>query len=339
MQDVKKTIKLCGIGNGILDMQYLVSEEDFEKIGVPKSEMRLVDLTYHRKLFEQLAHLTPRKSPGGSTGNTIDAFAKFGGSASLLVAVGSDKNGQFYYDELEKHNINYKKNIIDNDLTGTSFVLITPDGERTMLTALSASSHFSEEHLSEELIASSEWLYIENYMFSEINAASAINKSIEIAKKHNTKIALSASDVFIIDICQKDFLPALEKTDLLFCNENEAVKIASLISKNIFDTENKNNILSYIFNYFPNLNIVMTSGASGASIKFKNQYFDIAAEPADVIDTTGAGDSFAGAFLYGMIYLNNLEKAARLASLLSAKVISQLGARYEGSFDDILNIL
>ena len=108
-----------------------------------------------------------------------------------------DDNGKFYYKELEKYNIKYKKNIIDSDLTGVSFVLITPDGERTMLTALSASSRFSEEHLSEELISASEWLYLESYMLSETNTAAALIKAVDIAKNNNTKIAISASVMYL----------------------------------------------------------------------------------------------------------------------------------------------
>ena len=332
-----KNIKLCGIGNAILDMQYNISEEDFSKIGVPKSEMRLVDLDYHKRLANQISHLTHSKSAGGSTGNTIDAFAKFGGSAALLVAVGDDDNGKFYYKELEKYNIKYKKNIIDSDLTGVSFVLITPDGERTMLTALSASSRFSEEHLSEELISTSEWLYLESYMLSETNTAAALIKAVDIAKNNNTKIAISASDVFIIDTYTKQFFHLLENSGLLFCNENEAIKTAN--SLNNSNIKIGDEALELILKYFPNLNIVMTKGAKGATIKFQNNKFDVPAHQTLVLDTTGAGDAFAGAFLYGMIYLNDLTKAANLATLLSSKVISQLGARYEGSFEDMISLV
>ncbi len=326
---MEKNIQLCGIGNGIVDIQYRITDEELIKIGIPKSEMRLITPEYTKELRFRLKHLPSNRCCGGSTSNTIDAFAKFGGSAALLIVVANDDDGKFYYKELEKNNIKYKNNIIDASITGRCYVLITPDGERTMLTSLAASEHFSIKHLSEELIKKTQWLYAEGYVLSKQNSREALYKAIEISKNNNTKVAISASDVFIIDSYREDIEKILKTTDLFFCNANESIVLTK--------TKNINAAILEIKKTYPNLNFVITNGSKGASINIDNNYFEVNAIKTNVVDLTGAGDIFAGAFMYGLLNLNDIEKAAKLASYSAAKHISTLGARYQGSFKELLS--
>ena len=341
-----KSIQLCAIGNGLVDMQYQVSDELFNLLNAPKGEMRLVENDEQNKKIELLNTIKPNKCSGGSATNTVDAFAQFGGTAAYLTTVGDDENGKFYFQELARCKIKYKNNVIKNTPTGTCLILITPDAERTMLTCLAASKEFALEHLDEELIAQSEWLYLEGYKFSENAGAEGIDKSIEIAKKNNTKIAITASDLFIIDVFNKPFIAALKQSDLVFCNENEAKAIAKC--------ENSDEAMKIISEMCPN--VVMTKGKDGAKVFFNNKFYDFSAFPTDVIDTTGAGDMFAGAFLFGLLNyekviaegtvghsndneFNKINFAGKLASKASAIIVSQLGARYTGSFSDIVQAI
>jgi sugar/nucleoside kinase (ribokinase family) len=235
-------------------------------------------------------------------------------------------------------------------------VLITPDAERTMLTCLAASKEFALEHLDEELIAQSEWIYLEGYKFSEKLGAESISKSIEIAKQNNTKISITASDLFIIDVFNAPFISALKQSDLLFCNENEAKAIAKSLnnSKEINSNKeiNSDEAIKIISKICPN--VVMTKGKDGAKVLFSDKFYEFSAVPTKVIDTTGAGDMFAGAFLFGLLNyenvivkdtvstsnddeFNKLNFAGKLASRASSIIVSQLGARYSGSFKDIVN--
>jgi sugar/nucleoside kinase (ribokinase family) len=229
-------------------------------------------------------------------------------------------------------------------------VLITPNAERTMLTSLSASKEFSLEHLDEELIAQSEWLYLEGYKFSETAGAESVRKSIEIAKKNNTKIAITASDVFIIEFFNEQFMSALKQADLVFCNENEAKLIAKC--------ENSDEAIKIIGKFCPN--VAMTKGKDGSKILFNDRYYNFPAFPAfPLTDTTGAGDMFAGAFLYGLMNYekivedgvfnipkrtndNEFDKiyfAGRLASKAAATIVTQLGARYDGNLKMIIPLI
>ncbi|MDR0927588.1 MAG: adenosine kinase [Ignavibacteria bacterium] len=323
-----KTLQLTAIGNGVVDMQYQISEELFATLNVPKGEMRLVEPDEQLAIIAKLHIATPNKCSGGSATNSVDCFAKFGGKAAYLTAVGDDANGKFYYDELEQCGIKYKPNVIKNASTGTCLVLITPDGERTMLTCLAASKEFSEVHLDATLIADAEWLYIEGYKFSETAGVECIMKSLEIAENAGTKIAITASDVFIIDIFREQFMSALEHCDLLFCNENEANRIA-----NTTDYSDAIVAISKICK-----NIVMTRGKDGATILYDGKRYDIASIAVKAVDTTGAGDMFAGAFFYGLLNEMDIATAGKLASKSAAAVVSQLGARYAGDFSKLKEI-
>ena len=326
----EKTIQLCGIGNGLVDMQFRVSDAIIEQFpNRPKGEMRLVDELEQITIIDLLKNVVPNRCSGGAATNTLYAFAGFGGKGAYLTAVGNDGNGKYYYNELANVGIKYKNNIIPNKNTGTCLVLITPDGERTMLTCLAASQDFVVEHIDEEIIASSEWLYLEGYKFSETTGVESILKSIEIAKNNDTKIAITASDVFVINTFRDDFMTTLSKSDLIFCNDNEAKAIT-----NMSNTDEAFEKLKQLCK-----NVVMTMGSSGSMAFIENKKYVFSAVPTSVIDTTGAGDMYAGAFLYGMLNFdgeNKIEKAGKLASLSSTAIVSQLGARYSGNLKKLI---
>ena len=322
-------IQLCALGNALVDMQFFVSDSMLEKLYIHKGEMRLVEMQEQLSIIKRLENIVPHRCSGGSATNTIDAFAKFGGKAAYLTSVGDDGNGIYYYNELGAINVVFKRNIIVGQPTGTCLILITPDGERSMLTCLAASKSFSLEHLDAELIKSSEWLYVEGYKFSETVGVSCIEKAIEIAKQSKTKIAITASDVFIINEFRSNFINQLRQADLIFCNETEAQAIA--------ESNDPDNAFEKITKIVPN--VVMTRGSKGSKILFKGKTYLIPPHEVTVIDTTGAGDMYSGAFLYG---LNNFKgddavlKAGYLASYSSSIIVSQLGARYKGYFKELL---
>jgi sugar/nucleoside kinase (ribokinase family) len=311
-------------------MQFRVSDAIIAKFpNKPKGEMRLVEELEQITIIDLLKNIVPNRCSGGAATNTLYAFAQFGGTGAYLTAVGDDGNGKYYYDELNNVGIKYKNNIIPNKSTGTCLVLITPDGERTMLTCLSASQDFGIEHIDANLIATSEWLYVEGYKFSESTGVKSVLKSIEIAKNSNTKIILSASDVFIINSFRDNFMIALSNADFIFCNENEAKAITNTNSSDeAFEK------LKQLCN-----NVVMTMGASGSMAFIENKKYTFSAISTNVIDTTGAGDMYAGAFLYGMLNfdgIDKIEKAGKLASLSSSAIVSQLGARYIGQLQKLI---
>jgi sugar/nucleoside kinase (ribokinase family) len=250
--------------------------------------------------------------------NSIIAFSQLGGQAAFIGCVGDDRYGLFYANEFEELGIDIGNPIIFNETTGTSLCIITPDAERTMRTSLAVSSHLSARHVDEERIRNSDWLFIEGYVFANPETGqTAIREAIQAAKKHDTKIAITCSDAFVVNAFGDALHEALRDTDLFFCNESEACAVAGASSAEEAFYKLDGRIPS----------LVVTNGPNGAYVRHGDVDTHVPAFPCDPKDLTGAGDMFAGAFLYGITHGVSPEVAARGAAFLARKVISQVGAR------------
>jgi hypothetical protein len=161
-----KDIQLLGLGNGLVDLQYELSDVEFAKLGLRRGEMRLVGDDVQSEILKSLASKPMHRCSGGSAANTIIAFSQLGGKAAYKTVLGDDEFGRFYEQEFKKLGIVLNAQTIPQKATGTCAVLITPDSERTMHTSLAATALFTEANIDEELIKRSEWLYIEGYKFS-----------------------------------------------------------------------------------------------------------------------------------------------------------------------------
>lgn len=314
---MNKDIHLTGLGNGLVDIQFEISEEDLNDIGLRKGEMLLANAEKQKELLEKLSERVNHQCSGGSAANTIIAFSKFGGKAAYKTVLGNDIFGKFYAQEFKDLGIVLKAEFLITDPTGTCVVLITPDAERTMHTSLGATAKFTKDHLDEDIIARSEWLYVEGYEFSTPNGAEASLIATEMALKHNTKVAVTFSDHFITQGFRNDLLKVAEKSDLIFCNEHEAVSFTG--------EENTAKAFDKLCTKYKN--VVVTKGASGSIVHWQGKNHQIPAYETKPLDTTGAGDMYAGGFLYGIISTGSAEKAGHLGSYASSRVVSQFGAR------------
>lgn len=324
-----KDIDVCGLGNALVDLQFQIKDSDITEMNFAKGEMRLVELEQQKKLLDTFAKYNYNQCSGGSAANTIIAFSQFGGKAAYMTLLGNDNFGNFYSDEFKQLGIELQAAMLDSDPTGTCAVLITPDAERTMLTYLGATSKFSPEHLNREYIERAKWLYIEGYYFSGDSTSEAIFKAVEIAKESNTKIAVSFSDAFIIDVFRERLEKVVKNADLVFCNETEAKKYTNCA--------NSEDAFAELCKICPN--VAMTLGAEGSLLMWDGRTYKIPSFPTKAVDTTGAGDMFAGAFMYGILYLNSPELAGILGSAAASKVVSQLGARLQNEHKNIIEMV
>src|SRR5438552_2850350 len=206
-----KEFKLCGLGNALVDIFIEVSENEFASLGFQRGGMQLVDLAEQKILLERYQKHEPKLVSGGSVANSVIAFSQLGGSAAFIGCVGDDRYGLFYSSEFEELGIDIGNPIIVNEATGTCVCVITPDAERTMRTCLAVSSHLAAKHVDEERIKESEWLFIEGYVFANpATGQTAIRAAIDMAKRHGTKIALTCSDAFVVDVFGEVFHAALK---------------------------------------------------------------------------------------------------------------------------------
>jgi sugar/nucleoside kinase (ribokinase family) len=248
----------------------------------------------------------------------VIAFSQLGGKGAFIGCVGDDRYGLFYSTEFEELGIEIGNPIIVNEVTGTSVCIVTPDAERTMRTCLAVASHLSARHVDEERIKDSEWLFIEGYVFANPeHGQTAIQEAVRLARKHGTRIAITCSDAFIPQVFGDALNAAVQHAELLFCNESEACALTGASTAEDAFKKLKDKVPS----------VVVTNGARGALIRHGGSEAHVAAFPCDPKDLTGAGDMFAGSFLYGISHGVAPEDAARAASYLSRKVITQIGAR------------
>jgi sugar/nucleoside kinase (ribokinase family) len=313
-----KEFKLCGLGNAVVDIFLEVSDSEFASLGFQRGGMQLVDLNEQKRLLERYQKHEPRLVSGGSVANSVIAFSQLGGDAAFIGCVGDDRYGLFYASEFEELGIDIGNPIIVNEATGTCVCLVTPDAERTMRTCLAVSSHLSAHHVDERRIANSEWLFIEGYVFANPNTGqTAIREAMKIAKANGTKIAITCSDAFVVEVFGEALHTALGHADLFFCNEVEACAVTK--AKSAEEAFHKMN------GRIPS--VVVTHGPHGAYIRHDGVEKHVPAFPCEPKDLTGAGDMFAGSFLYGITHGVSPEVAARAAGYLSQKVITQVGAR------------
>ena len=318
---MNKDIKLCGIGNALLDMQFEVTDKEINDLGLEKGTMTLVVDDVQETVLKMMGNRTKYVSSGGSAANTVIAFSSFGGKAAYKTMIGDDEDGFFYANEFQNLGIILDAPVDEKDQTGRCLVLITPDSERTMLTSLGATQNYKKDFVSDETIKRSEWIYIEGYKLSDDIGYEAVLHACNVAKKYDTKIALTFSDTFIIELFKERLNSIASLSDLIFCNETEGMAFT--------ETTNPESALESLVKRFKN--IAFTKSAKGSIISWNGNKINIPAYEAKPVDSTGAGDMYAGGFFYGLIYSNSIEKAGHLASLSASKIVSQHGARLKSS--------
>jgi sugar/nucleoside kinase (ribokinase family) len=313
-----KEYDVCGLGNAIVDIFVEVNDQEFADLGYERGGMRLVDADDQKKLLAHLQARDPRLVSGGSVANSVIALSQLGGKTAFIGCVGDDRYGLHYQDEFRQLGIDIGNPAIVNETTGTCVCLITPDAERTMRTCLAVSSHLNQKYVDADRIKKSEWLFIEGYVFANPETGQgAIKEAIKIAKENGVKIALTCSDAFVIHVFGDAFFEALKQADLLFCNAVEACAVAKV--------ETPLEAFEKLKSLVPS--VVVTDGPHGAYVRHEGKEAHVAAYPCEPRDLTGAGDMFAGAFLFGLTKKLSCDKSARAANYLAMKVITQVGAR------------
>jgi sugar/nucleoside kinase (ribokinase family) len=313
-----KEIQLCGLGNAIVDIFLDLNDQEFAALAFERGTMRLVELDDQKALLARFQGREPRLVSGGSVANSVIAFSQLGGQAGFIGCVGDDRYGLFYTSEFQELGIDIGNPVIVGEATGTCVAIVTPDAERTMRTCLAVSSQLAARHVDEACIAKSDWLFIEGYVFANpATGQGAIREAIRCARKHSTKIALTCSEAFVVQVFGDPFFEALKSADLLFCNETEACAVTKTTRAADAFARLKGMVAS----------AVVTAGGDGVYIRHAGVEAHVPAFPCQPRDLTGAGDMLAGAFLYGITHGVDPRQAARAACFLAMKVITQIGAR------------
>ena len=317
-----KKYQLYGIGAALVDTEIEVRDGDLQQLAVDKGHMTLVDEARQAAILDGLAdHLVhAKRTSGGSACNSVVAAAYFGAKGFYSCKIANDENGDIFLADLAAAGVdsNFSANPRPDGITGKCLVLITPDAERSMNTFLGISETLSPAELDEQAIADSEYVYIESYLVTSPTGKAAAIRAREVAEAAGSKTALSFSDPGMVEFFAEGIREMLgDGVDLVFCNEEEALTFAG--------TESMDEAIAAIKGVARQFAI--TRGSKGALLFDGEALIEIDAHPVKAVDTNGAGDMFAGAFLYGLSQGWDFAKAGRLASRAAGEVVSDYGPR------------
>ena len=318
---------VLGIGNAIVDVIARTEEDFLLKQGMHKGTMALIDEARAQAIYDAMGPAI--ETSGGSAANTIVGLASFGSRSAFIGKVRDDELGRTFAHDIRAAGASYTTPpAAGGPSTARCYVLVTPDGERTMNTYLGAAQDLHPADIDAELVAASAVLYLEGYLWDPKNAKDAFIKAAKIAHEAERTVALSLSDAFCVDRWRAEFLQLMRSgtVDLIFANETE---LHSLYQTSDFDTA----VAALRADVSA---AVVTRSEKGCIVLGPEGTEAVPAFPIErVIDTTGAGDLFAAGFLSGLARGADDRTCGRLGALAAAEVIQHLGARPETSLRDL----
>ncbi len=330
---MSRNFDVYGVGNAIMDLQLQIADEAIAVLGLEKAGMKLVDVAEQKAIIEYFHGQQINQTSGGSAANTMIAIAQLGGQVGYGCRVGDDSFGEAYLAEMAELRVQISSRPVEGSPTGTCVILITPDAERTMNTHLGASASLDEGDVDEAAIKNAQWVYIEGYLFSSESGQRVTRKVVELAKRHSTKIAVTFSDGFIVDFFGESLRHVVSNADLVFANLNEARRFTGLVDSQVPAEK--------VFEVFKSSapTAVMTMSEHGALVSDQAGVYKITPVKTQAVDDTGAGDMFAGAFLYGVTHGLSSAESGKLGCLLASRVVSQLGARLAGDLRQFVGVV
>jgi sugar/nucleoside kinase (ribokinase family) len=319
---MSKNYNVYGIGNALVDIVTEVNDNFLTEHKIEKGLMTLVDEESQERISGAINMDKSNKQCGGSAANSIIAVSQFGGSSYYSCKVANDKLGEFYKGDLKDNGVdsNLSDGSLEEGITGKCLVMTSEDASRTMNTFLGITGSYSRAEIVEGALKDAEYLYIEGYLVTSENGLDAMKYAKKMAEDNGVKTALTFSDPAMVKYFRDAMVSVVgASVDLLFCNEEEAMLFTE--KDNLADAREELKKAAKRF--------VITQGENGAMIFDGDTFIDIEPYGVKAVDTNGAGDLFAGAFLYGITNGKSYADAGKLASLASSKVVTQFGPRLE----------
>ncbi|MCP4261871.1 MAG: adenosine kinase [Planctomycetes bacterium] len=332
-------LDVYALGNALVDIQIQVEDSLLVELGLEKGSRYLTERYRQEEILYKLLGSDSLDSAvkagklqtaaGGSATNTVHGISKLGGRTGFCGKVANDILGALYIAHMQQSGIVFNGKAVQG-MTGTCVVLISDDAQRTMLTCLGISGGIDYEDIDEELLKHSRYLYLEGYLFESECAGRTMLRAVAAARKNGVKIALTASDANCVER-HHDLLVQLiqNDVDLLFANVQEARVLS--------DTNDDEEALRVLSGWCEG--VAVTDGEHGSMVSFNGEVTKIAPYSVSALDTTGAGDAYAAGLLYGISSGHTIRESGMIASLFSAKVVSQIGPHYKGEIQPDLKKL
>jgi len=318
-------LDVLAVGNAIVDVLAHAEDAVLDQHGLVKGSMRLCDEAEAAAVYAAMGPAV--EISGGSAANTAVGVASFGGRAGFVGKVRDDQLGGVFAHDIRAAGVDFFATpAAEGPPTGRCLVLISPDAQRTMSTYLGTAGLLGPDDVPTDRVGEAAITFLEGYLWEEASAKAAIHRAIEAAHAAGRKVAFTLSDSFCVERNREEFVDLVESSvDILFANEAE---LDSLYGEADFDAGIRR--LRSVVGL-----AAVTRGAAGSVLVTPDRIEEVAAEPVDVVDTTGAGDLYAAGVLYGLAAGLDLPVVGRLGALAAGEVISHVGARPEVSLGEL----
>lgn len=307
---------IIGIGNALVDALFLTHDESLiNKFGLQKGGMQLIDSVKYSEMAKATEDFPVELRTGGSAGNATLCFAKLGGKAAFVGKLGRDSKGEFFSSERARQGVQPIE-LFDELPTGVAMTFVTPDGERTFATFLGAAARMTAADLRGEWFAGYDYFFIEGYL---VQNHELIETAVNMAHAAGAKVCLDLASYNIIKEDHAFFEHLLTKTDIVFANEEESAAMTGLAPEAALEA------LAAVCE-----TAVVKVGARGAMAMRGSERVEAPAVLVDhVVDTTAAGDFFAGGFLYALGQGATLAEALTQGARCSSEVIQVVGTKLD----------
>jgi sugar/nucleoside kinase (ribokinase family) len=315
-----QSVQLLGISNAIVDVLAHVDENFLKMIGAPLGSMTLIDEARAHEIYDMMGPAT--EMSGGSVANTIAGFAILGGSASYIGRVQNDQLGEIFVHDMRSLGVDVRTlPVADGAPTARSHILIDPDGQRTMQTYLGACTELGVSDVTEETVGTPKVILLEGYVWDIPEGPALAAEAIRIAKQNGSAVALSLSDSYCVERHRDAFAKVVrDDVNMVFADDDEVMAL--------YEVDKFEDVLSTI-NGSDKLFVMTRSERGSVIVEGDTKIVQEAKAIEQLIDTTGAGDAYAAAFLYGWANDKSLDECARLGTHVATSVIQQIGARIE----------
>jgi len=327
--DIPVRFDVCGIGNAIVDI--LVDSDDafLEEQKIIKNSMNLIDENRAEELYKNMNNAVT--ASGGSVANAVAAIASLGGNPCYIGKVKNDDLGAVFSNDMEKLGVHIPTELSkEGPSTARCMIFVTDDAARSMCTYLGACVGLGVEDIDPNQVVNSKIIFLEGYLFDPPKAKEAFRYSAKIAHEAGRFVALSLSDLFCVDRHRDDFMSFIkDDVDILIGNSDEL--------KSLFQVESFDKAMSMASEL---VEIVAgTCGKDGVVVANGDDISSVEAEKIDkLVDTTGAGDMFAGGFLYGLTHSCSLSESARIGAVSASEVLGQFGPRPKSNLKEIIKL-
>jgi sugar/nucleoside kinase (ribokinase family) len=317
---------VVAVGHAIVDVLARCDDAFVVARGLTKGTMTLIEDDEAERLYASLGPAT--EASGGSAANTAACLASLGVATTFVGKVANDTLGSIFIHDIRRAGVSFDVEPVESGPgTGRCLIMVTPDGERTMCTNLGIGSHLSASDIDADRLGAAGVLYVEGYLYGKQPTSGAVESAVEAAHRGGSLVAFSASDPAWVELNLAAISELIGKVDLLFANEAEALLLSG--------QRDLDSAVAVLAARCPE--VAITLGERGCVAVTKSEKVHLPAAPVDrVVDTTGAGDSFAAGYLFGVVNGFGPEKSARIGAAAAAEVISHMGARPLSSLPELL---